>query len=68
MCPQSLKDLIATSLGTTPTSLSSELNNPNYCKKLILDAAGEWSTKNERFMAQAQDKEAAALDLGADVV
>ena len=33
-----------------------ELNNPNYCKKIILDAAGEWSTKNERFMAQARDK------------
>ena len=30
-----------------------ELNNPNYCKKLILDAAGEWSTKNPRFMEQA---------------
>ena len=23
---------------------SPELNNPNYCRKLILDAAGEWST------------------------
>ena len=29
-----------------------ELNNPNYCKKLILDAAGEWSTKNPWISAK----------------
>jgi hypothetical protein len=30
-----------------------ELNNPNFCKVIVLDPAGEWHVKNTTFMESA---------------